>query len=246
MVLLPLFGPALLVCEIPRLDLSPILITPELLDALDAYQSRARLTHVAGSPVVYPKQPCTLDLDRLGLRCGSLKRLIRLDSCAQTVRLCLDMLTSTINAHVSYNIPSKRQDLAWLSNSYRRLWKLAVLWRSKADTEDVTNQVQTFSQFLRFIKRFCDHVLHTSAKQRLAYIFLQTFAETFALEMLNQASVLQLSLSHAIDSFTKAFTSEKDIMQSMGATVLPIKSNLALFSSFDTCLQVYHPVWPSP
>ncbi|BCR99011.1 protein kinase MEC1 [Aspergillus luchuensis] len=212
--------------------------TTELLDALDAYQSRARLTHVAGSPVVYPKQPCTLDLDRLGLRCGSLKRLIRLDSCAQTVRLCLDMLTSTINAHVSYNIPSKRQDLAWLSNSYRRLWKLAVLWRSKADTEDVTNQVQTFSQFLRFIKRFCDHVPHTSAKQRLAYIFLQTFAETFALEMLNQASVLQLSLSHAIDSFTKAFTSEKDIMQSMGATVLPIKSNLALFSSFDTCLQV--------
>ncbi|GLA55219.1 serine/threonine-protein kinase M1 [Aspergillus niger] len=211
--------------------------TTELLSALEAYQSRAQLTHVASSSVVNPKQLCTLDLDRLGLRCASFKKLIRLESCAQAVRLCLNLLISAINAYVSYNIPSKRQNLAWLSNGYRRLWKLTVLWHCKSDVKDVTSQIPTFSRFLRFIKRFCDHVPYTSPKQRLACIFLHIFAETLALEILNQASDLQLSLSQAIDSFTNAFTSEKDIMRSMRATILPVKSKLALFNSFDTCLQ---------
>ncbi|KAI2851408.1 hypothetical protein CBS11350_1312 [Aspergillus niger] len=211
--------------------------TTELLSALEAYQSRARLTHVASSSVVNPKQLCTLDLDRLGLRCASFQKLIRLESCAQAVRLCLNLLISAINAYVSYNIPSKRQNLAWLSNGYRRLWKLTVLWHCKSDVKDVTSQIPTFSRFLRFIKRFCDHVPYTSPKQRLACIFLHIFAETLALEILNQASDLQLSLSQAIDSFTNAFTSEKDIMRSMRATILPVKSKLALFNSFDTCLQ---------
>ncbi|KAI2888820.1 hypothetical protein CBS63078_10365 [Aspergillus niger] len=211
--------------------------TTELLSALEAYQSRARLTHVASSSVVNPKQLCTLDLDRLGLRCASFQKLIRLESCAQAVRLCLNLLISAINAYVSYNIPSKRQNLAWLSNGYRRLWKLTVLWHCKSDVKDVTSQIPTFSRFLRFIKRFCDHVPYTSPKKRLACIFLHIFAETLALEILNQASDLQLSLSQAIDSFTNAFTSEKDIMRSMRATILPVKSKLALFNSFDTCLQ---------
>ncbi|KAI2981957.1 hypothetical protein CBS147344_9095 [Aspergillus niger] len=211
--------------------------TTELLSALEAYQSRARLTHVASSSVVNPKQLCTLDLDRLGLRCASFQKLIRLESCAQAVRLCLNLLISAINAYVSYNIPSKQQNLAWLSNGYRRLWKLTVLWHCKSDVKDVTSQIPTFSRFLRFIKRFCDHVPYTSPKKRLACIFLHIFAETLALEILNQASDLQLSLSQAIDSFTNAFTSEKDIMRSMRATILPVKSKLALFNSFDTCLQ---------
>lgn len=200
---------------------------------------------MASSSVVNPKQLCTLDLDRLGLRCASFKKLIRLESCAQAVRLCLNLLISAINAYVSYNIPSKRQNLAWLSNGYRRLWKLTVLWHCKSDVKDVTSQIPTFSRFLRFIKRFCDHVPYTSPKQRLACIFLHIFAETLALEILNQASDLQLSLSQAIDSFTNAFTSEKDIMRSMRATILPVKSKLALFNSFDTCLQVYQSIWTS-
>ena len=127
---------------------------------------------MASSSVVNPKQFCTLDLDRLGLRCASFKKLIRLESCAQAVRLCLNLLISAINAYVSHNIPSKRQNLAWLSNGYRRLWKLTVLWHCKSDVKDVTSQIPTFSRFLRFIKRFCDHVPYTSPKQRLACIFL--------------------------------------------------------------------------
>ncbi|GKZ39773.1 serine/threonine-protein kinase M1 [Aspergillus brasiliensis] len=211
--------------------------TTELIDAIEAYQSRARVTHVASSLVVNPNQPCTLDLDRLDLRCGYFKRSIRLQSYDQAVRLCLSMLTSAIGAYASSNIPSKRQNLTWLANGYRRLWKLSVVWHCKSGAADIASKMQTFSQFLGFIKRFCDHVSYMSPKPQLAYNFLQTFAETLALDSLKQATDLQRNLSHAIDSFTNAFTSEENLMRAMRATMLHVKSNLALFNSLETCLQ---------
>ncbi|PWY69808.1 hypothetical protein BO94DRAFT_502566 [Aspergillus sclerotioniger CBS 115572] len=211
--------------------------TTELIHDLEASQSPGHLPYVVSSSVVNPKRYYTLDLDRLGLRCGSFNKVIRLGSYAQAVRLCLNLLGSTINSHVVYNVPLDRQNLASFSNAYLRLWKLIRNWLRSVDAAIIASKNRICSQLLELTQRFCSHCSYTSSKQRLAYMFLQTLAEILSLDNLSQSSHLQLKLSRAVDSFTDAFGSRVDLMRSLRDSILLVKEKHASFESLEPCLQ---------
>ncbi|PYI12112.1 hypothetical protein BO78DRAFT_392787 [Aspergillus sclerotiicarbonarius CBS 121057] len=211
--------------------------TTELIHDLEASHSPGHLPHGVSSSVVSPKQYYTLNLDRLGLRCGSFNKVIRLESHAQAVRLCFNLLSSTVNSYAAYNVPSDRQNLTWLSNGYRRLWKLIVIWLRNAGTADIASKDRICSQLLEFTRRLCGYGSYTQSKERLAYIFLQTLAGILTLDDLSQSSHLQLKLSHALDSFTNAFGSRENVMRSLRNTMLLVKEQPASFESLEPCLQ---------
>ncbi|RAK98040.1 protein kinase MEC1 [Aspergillus ibericus CBS 121593] len=211
--------------------------TNELIYNLEASQSSDQPPYAAGFPLANPKQYYAMNLGRFGLRCGSLNKVIKLGGYAQAVRLCLNLLSSTVNTYVAYNVPSDRQNLAWLSNAYRRLWKLILAWLRNAGAANITSQDRIFQRLLELIRRLCGYELYTSSRQSLACNFLQALTEILTFNALSQSSHLQLKLSHAVSSFINAFGFREDLMQPLRDTMLLVKENPALFESLEPYLQ---------
>ncbi|PYH97770.1 hypothetical protein BO71DRAFT_346316, partial [Aspergillus ellipticus CBS 707.79] len=208
--------------------------TNELIHSLEYSCSRGKSPYY----VAISNQSVSLDLGRLGLCRGPLNKRIRLGTIPQAALLCLNILHSTVKAYVTCNVPSDRQNLAWFSNGYQRIWKLTLLYLQSRDLGAISIKSQICSQLIEIVLVFCDRGLYMSpSKIGLAYPLLQTLTEILALDSSNLSSTLQAKLSHGIYSYTNIFGYTEDFTRLMRITILRVKPRLYSFHSLGPCLQ---------
>lgn len=191
-----------------------------------------------------------VELDRLGLPRALLERRVSLGTNSQAIILALRLLNSfrpsfTCNPCMKRETLLARQNLAWILNGYRRLWKVTLSLHQNTGSAALDSTSWIALQFLISLEPRSEQESSRSGPLQsdieFSQTWLQCLSEAFSLDGFGQMPALQLGLSSFLCRLSEATKGPNMLVECMSYTLLPVLVDIrknSMFLTFNSDLQV--------
>lgn len=138
-----------------------------------------------------------------------------------------------------------RQNLAWIMNSYQRLWRVILSWHQSTRATAPDSTAWVFLQFLTSFRTYCEQEPSRSGilspDMKLTRTWLQFLGEIFGLKSFNRMPALQLGLSPFLCGLQEASKSSCMLLRYVEYTIFPALIDIkrdAVYKVLEPELQV--------
>lgn len=196
------------------------------------------------------KGPLPVELDRLNIPRAIFEGRVSFGTQQHAIIIALRLLTS-FSSKPKYSLSMRsedlvaRQNLAWIMNSYQRLWRVILNWHQSTEATAFDNTSWTFLQFLTSFRTYCEQEPSRSGilspDMELTRTWIQFLGEIFGLKSFNQMPALQLGLSPFLCCLQEASKSSCMLLQYVEYTILPALIDIkrdAVYKTLEPELQV--------
>lgn len=191
-----------------------------------------------------------VELDKLNIPRALFEGRVSLGTQQHAIVIALRLLNSfSSNPKYSLRMRSEdivtRQRLAWIMNSYQRLWKVILSWHQSTGAAAFNSTAWTFLQFLTSFRTYCEQEPSRSGilspDMELTRTWLQFLGEILGLKSFNQMPALQLGLNPFLCGLQEASESSCMLLRYVEYTILPALIDIkrdAVYKALEPELQV--------
>lgn len=191
-----------------------------------------------------------VDLNSLGLPHAIFDRKLRFGSSSNTIIFAVRLLNCLIPDRSkpsplrSKNYASfVRHNLAWILNSYQRLWSVSFRWLKMVDLQGFEVQARICLQVLEGMEGLHHCGIFSWLETQWTYGLLQLLDEVLVLERLGQLRALHPEISRLIFKLSccigKTGSFSRIARYTISPRVVEIKNAPSLLGSLDPQLQVF-------